>query len=699
MNKDEEINVDGGAPTGVCPVSGLPVIQKPQWRDVYCSESFSCSYTIIGESIIMYQGNGFSDFDAEKKSVDVGNIIISKFIAKDKPCVVLQDWSLYEGSTFQARKYFIDDMVRQKSLGGVIFFNTTQMQRLSIRMGQAMGIVSFQGFIEPDYKAAILRALEMLKLEPSAKPGSAISGMGQTWRKVLDRPKSLLGRLRRKQRYIEDVTSFLREIDWQAHGETINWNLDPNHPFMPIFDAMIISKSKLDKTFEERDRVEQALRESEARYRELLEFANSLIIRWTGDGTITFFNEFAERTLGYKKNEVLGRPLAGSIVSSPSQGESDISTLLGDINQNPQRYQYVVRRTYRKDGRAIWIAWNIKAFMDEATGQMQALGIGSDITERIEADEELKQYRNHLEELVEERARELHVSEEHYREIYQNAPIGIFHCGFDGSLIDCNQAMAKTMGCNSPDALMEFMAGMSFADQKRILLGPYAEKILRLNSWLSFETKCTTAKDKEITLLVTIRRVREAGQVEGFFQDITKRKQAEKILREQAVTDELTGINNRRKLIAVLNDEFNRASRYGSPLTIAMIDLDDFKNVNDRYGHDSGDVVLKAVARIMADNIRESDCLGRYGGEEFCIVLPHTGLDDAVSMLDRMRERLAAASMNLPGGRTISITMSAGLAQLEEFFENPSHLVHSADQALYQAKQDGKNCVRAFSGD
>ena len=120
---------------------------------------------------------------------------------------------------------------------------------------------------------------------------------------------------------------------------------------------------------------------------------------------------------------------------------------MGDISRNPEQYRYVVRRTYCKDGKASGWPWNIKAFLDEATGQMQGLGIGSDITERIEVEQELKGYRSQLEELVEERTQELRASEEHYREIYRNAPIGIFHCGLEGKLIDCNQAMAQMMGC------------------------------------------------------------------------------------------------------------------------------------------------------------------------------------------------------------------------------------------------------------
>ena len=703
MNRSKDELPDPAEHTGHCPVSGLPVIQKPQWCDVYCSEAFSCSYTIIGESIIMYQGNGFSDYEAEKKSVDVGNILISKFISAGKPFVVLQDWRRYEGSTFQARKYFIDDMIKQKNPLGVVFFNTTKMQRMSIRMGQAMGIVNFSAWIEKDYQSAILRAQELLRQTAPDQAGSTISAetaVGKTgWRQWLSRPLGGIGKAGRQQKYIEDLTKFLKEIDWQAPGESFHWDIDPNHPFLPVFDAMIISKSKLDKTFVERDKVEQALRESEARYRELLENANSIIIRWADDGTITFFNEFAERTLGYKKKEVLGRPLAGAIMASVSQGESDISSILGDISRNPEQYRYVVRRTYCKDGKAIWVAWNIKAFLDEATGQMQGLGIGSDITERIEVEQELKGYRSQLEELVEERTQELRASEEHYREIYRNAPIGIFHCGLEGKLIDCNQAMAQMMGCTSAEGLIEFMGQPGNTKQKELLLGPHHQKIARLSGWLSFETHCQTAAGRDITATVTIRRVKGEALIEGFLQDITKRKQAEQVLREQAVTDELTGIYNRRKLLRILDDEFRRSRRYGAPLCACMIDLDDFKSVNDRFGHNIGDKTLKALAEVMNGGVRDSDCCGRYGGEEFCLILPHTSLAEATQTVERIRRQVEQTLVQAPGGRSFSITMSAGLSEFDEHFKSPAHLIQAADQALYQAKEEGKNRVCVFRHD
>lgn len=693
--------------TRTCPVSALPIIQKPQWRDVYCGETFSCSYTIIGDSIIMYQGKGFSDFEAEKKSVDVGNIIISKFLSETKPCVMLQDWQNYEGSTFRARKYFIDDLVKHKSLLGVVFFNTNQTQRMSIRLGQAMGIVNFNAWIEKNYKAAILRALELVRKKFGSQTGLSLDGEETRlddsraigWRQWFRRPLKAINKNSKRQRYIEDLASFLAEIDWQGPSSGFNWDIDPNHPLLPVFDAIIISKSKLDQTFDERSKVEQALRESEARYREFLEYANSIVIRWTDDGAITFFNEFAERTLGYKKQEVLGRPLAGAIVSSLSQGESDFSTLLGDISQYPERYQYVVRRTYCKDGRVIWVAWNIKAILDDATGRMQALGIGSDITHRIEAEEELKRYRSQLEELVEERTTELQASEEHYREIYQNAPIGIFHCGMDGELIDCNQAMAKIMGCASHQSLLDFFKMPGSPRQEELLLGPYASNMMRLSGWLSFETTCMNAAENDITVKITVRRVKGSSQVEGFFQDITKRKAAELVLREQAVTDELTGIFNRRKLLKVLSDEYARSSRYDTPLTVCIIDLDDFKSVNDRFGHDTGDVVLKTLAKIMCGNVRESDCCGRYGGEEFCIILPHTIIGDAWQTLERMRGQIEKTAHRSPGGEEFSITMSAGLAELDSHFKSPAHLLQAADQALYQAKEIGKNRVMLFNHD
>jgi diguanylate cyclase (GGDEF)-like protein len=165
----------------------------------------------------------------------------------------------------------------------------------------------------------------------------------------------------------------------------------------------------------------------------------------------------------------------------------------------------------------------------------------------------------------------------------------------------------------------------------------------------------------------------------------------------ESVTDDLTGLSNRRALDDVLAGEVERARRFGNDLGIVLIDLDDFKNVNDTYGHLQGDAVLREVARVLRSSSREIDEAARYGGEELAVVLPGTDLEGAYNRAERIREEIAALRIpRLDGLGTLSITASCGVAAMRAGQADGRTLVEAADNALYQAKHSGKNTsVRA----
>ncbi len=171
-------------------------------------------------------------------------------------------------------------------------------------------------------------------------------------------------------------------------------------------------------------------------------------------------------------------------------------------------------------------------------------------------------------------------------------------------------------------------------------------------------------------------------------------------LREQAVElerqtreDSLTGVSNRRHLDALLAVEWERALRFGRALTVAMLDLDHFKSVNDRFTHAVGDEVLRTVARILRDNTRGVDVVARYGGEEFCLILVETRLDEGARLCDRLRGLVESYDWTaLRAG--LSVTITAGAAGLHEA-EDPDALLAAADLRLYAAKHQGRNRVCA----
>lgn len=163
-------------------------------------------------------------------------------------------------------------------------------------------------------------------------------------------------------------------------------------------------------------------------------------------------------------------------------------------------------------------------------------------------------------------------------------------------------------------------------------------------------------------------------------------------VQRQAVTDELTGLFNHRRFVEALELEAERARRFDQPVGLVMVDLDDFKAVNDTYGHQQGDEVLRQVAGLMRSYSREIDAPARYGGEELAIVLPQTDLNGATRLAERLRAGIEALAIpRLSGGGSMRVTASIGVASLPESGGDVERLIAAADAALYEAKRGGKN--------
>lgn len=165
---------------------------------------------------------------------------------------------------------------------------------------------------------------------------------------------------------------------------------------------------------------------------------------------------------------------------------------------------------------------------------------------------------------------------------------------------------------------------------------------------------------------------------------------ARKEIERLAVTDHLTGIFNRRHLIDRFTEELQRARRNRNHLSFLIADIDRFKDLNDNYGHLKGDEVLKAIVRRIAKSIRGYDILGRFGGEEFIVILPETDIEDAMNLAERIRTGIKETSID-----DMAVTVSIGVATLEIEDKNIDDLIRRADKALYAAKEAGRNCVKS----
>ena len=190
-----------------------------------------------------------------------------------------------------------------------------------------------------------------------------------------------------------------------------------------------------------------------------------------------------------------------------------------------------------------------------------------------------------------------------------------------------------------------------------------------------------------------LHEIRAIESAIGQLRTVMREKdEARRELEALAATDMLTGLNNRRNFMHLAEAEFGRAQRYGRPIAVALADLDHFKRINDRYGHNGGDIALIAFADLVRDTLRTTDIACRYGGEEFAFVFPETTPQEALVLTERMRSALEARSVPLPDGRLIHFTMSVGIADgvgcaLEVALRH-------ADDALYVAKEAGRNRSR-----
>jgi diguanylate cyclase (GGDEF)-like protein len=170
-------------------------------------------------------------------------------------------------------------------------------------------------------------------------------------------------------------------------------------------------------------------------------------------------------------------------------------------------------------------------------------------------------------------------------------------------------------------------------------------------------------------------------------------------LRDQAgeyaqlsITDPLTGLLNRRYIEKRLSEEINRSDRSGAPVTFMMLDVDEFKSYNDRYGHPAGDEALEVIGHVLRENLRGADVAARYGGEEFSVLLPETSVEEAEAIAERIRRHVEVTKF--PKRK---VTVSIGIAPLGGNIGTVKELVSAADVALYEAKRDGRNNVKIYN--
>lgn len=220
-------------------------------------------------------------------------------------------------------------------------------------------------------------------------------------------------------------------------------------------------------------------------------------------------------------------------------------------------------------------------------------------------------------------------------------------------------------------------------------------EFVRANRHCKEEQRRRLRNGSEFMAHAALDSVRAAsGELLGFvevIQDVTESKQREERLYQKATRDPMTGVANRGHFVEMAAQEIERARRFSEPLSMVMIDIDRFKSINDKYGHEIGDRVIVALTKTCAAHLRSIDLLGRVGGEEFAILMPRANKEPAAEMAQRLRLLVSEQRVPANGGREIGFTISLGLAALRHTTRDLAELMRNADAALYRAKREGRN--------
>ncbi len=428
----------------------------------------------------------------------------------------------------------------------------------------------------------------------------------------------------------------------------------------------------------ERKQVEKALRESEERYRTLVETADDAIILTDLQGRHLFRNSTFYTSLGFQVGDSI--ELNGFSRVHPD----DLSLVRAGLDELTQKGEssgeYRVRH---KDGHWIY-RYNKARVVRDAEGQPKALlSIIRDITERKQAEEALRE------------------SEEKFRKLFEH--VGDYAIVLERRnmteliIMDVNDAACSLHGytrdelIGHPISLLDTMVNES-------AMGERVPQLMS-NQTIHFETLHRRKDGSIFPVEVSARMVLLDGKPPLIFsteRDITERKRVQAELERLATTDSLTGVYNRHQLVSLAEIEFERARRYKHPTSTIMLDIDYFKQINDTYGHATGDKVLLSLAQLLTREVRTSDLVARYGGEEFMLLLPETSLEKAQEMAERIRFTVADTPF-MVDGQTIRFTISLGVTSSESVGQDFESLLKEADRLMYQAKQSGRNRIATRS--
>ena len=413
-----------------------------------------------------------------------------------------------------------------------------------------------------------------------------------------------------------------------------------------------------------------------------LDCANDLIQSIDRDGRFLYVNKAWRETMGYDEDEI-GALTVFDILEPESR--EHCATLFRDIVAGKISHTYEVVFV-AKNGRRIPVQGKIRTEFKDCK-LAATMGIFRDISQWKETEALLRDQKLLTEKLIRYSAVPIFVLDPQHRVTNWNRACemltGISAEEMVGTANHWQAFYQEKRPCLSDlvidsagrhnSAALNIAAGKSELSEEGIHAEEWLDGVGGARRYLSSDAVPIYSHAKELVAVIET------------MHDLTERKKMEEELSRLATTDTLTGICNRGKIEESLRQEMARASRYGTPLSIILFDLDGFKEVNDSLGHSCGDQVLQEVAAMVGKQIRETDVLGRWGGDEFMVLCPQTMADDARNMAEKLLQQVE----NLPR----RITIGCGLAGSRPK-ESMAALINRPDKALYAAKHAGRNLVR-----
>ncbi len=358
--------------------------------------------------------------------------------------------------------------------------------------------------------------------------------------------------------------------------------------------------------------------------------------------------------------------------------------------------------------------------MEDKVKAFQAGGVDY-ITKPFQWEEVIARVKTHLAlshatQEIKETAKKLRKSEASLKMALTIAQLGYWEWNVHTGQVTCSEVAGRIIGLAPNDLLLNLEAFLQIVhpdDRERVAnhINQVLEGVNSLDIEYSIilpdgsvrivqgKGEIAYSEDEMPERIIgTIQEIPEHEHTKmlGVILDITDRKKMELMLEEAAYTDSLTGADTRRHFQELAEQELALVRRYGGQLSVFMLDLDHFKSVNDEHGHHSGDLVIMKLVYVCRVVLREVDVIGRWGGEEFVVLLPKTGAEQALEVAERLRQAIASTEVPLEN-KVIHFTTSIGVATLKEEDANIDLLLRRADQALYEAKNSGRNkvCVAA----